>query len=81
VEGTHNYDPVTQVDQGTWYVSAPGRPDAWVVSVAVRSIFPQELPLLVSASGLELADRFGNLSQEPFGPGSPQQVCLCRAAA
>jgi SAM-dependent methyltransferase len=81
VEGTHNYDPVTQVDHGAWYVSAPGRPDAWVVSVAVRSIFPQELPLLVSASGLELADRFGNLSREPFGPGSPQQVCLCRAAA
>jgi SAM-dependent methyltransferase len=81
VEGTHSYDSVTQVDQGTWYVSAPGRPDAWVVSVVVRSIFPQELPLLVSASGLELIERFGNLSGEPFGSGSPQQVCLCRAAA
>jgi SAM-dependent methyltransferase len=81
VEGTHSYDPVTQVDRGTWYVSASGKPDAWVVSVVVRSIFPQELPLLVSAGGLELIDRFGNLSRGVFGPGSPQQVCLCRAAA
>jgi SAM-dependent methyltransferase len=80
VEGTHCYDSVTQVDHGTWYVSAPGKPDAWVVSVIVRSIFPQELPLLVSAGGLELIERFGNLSGEPFGSGSPRQVCLCRAA-
>jgi hypothetical protein len=41
----------------------------------------QELPLLVSARGVELIERFGNLSREPFGSGSPQQVCLCRAAA
>lgn len=80
VESTHDYDPVTQVDRGTWYISCPGKPDAWVVSVVVRSIFPQELPLLVSAGGFELVDRFGSLSRTPFGPGSPLQVCLCRAA-
>lgn len=79
VEGTHDYDPATQVDQGAWYVSAPGEPDRWVVSLVLRSIFPQELPLLVSAGGLELVDRFGDLSGGPFGRASRQQVCLCRA--
>ena len=81
VESTHDYDPVTQVDRGTWYISGADRRDAWVVPVVVRSIFPQELPLLVSAGGFELIDRFGSLSRTPFGSGSPLQVCLCRAAA
>jgi SAM-dependent methyltransferase len=80
LEGTHDYDSTTGVDRGTWHVSAPGRPDAWIVSVAVRSIFPQELPPLASAAGLQLA-RFGDLSRHPFTDTSPQQVCVCRAAA
>jgi len=44
----------------------------------LRSIFPQELPLLLSAAGLELISRFGDLSRAPFGTGSRVQVCLCR---
>ena len=44
-------------------------------------IFPQELPLLISAAGLELISRFGELSRAPFGPGSRVQVCLCRRRA
>ena len=59
----------------------PGEPDRWVVSLVIRSILPQELPLLVSAGGFDLVDRFGTLSGEPFGRSSRQQVCLCRAAA
>jgi hypothetical protein len=81
VEGSHDYDAATQVDSGKWYISASDERDKWVVSLLVRSIFPQELPLLVTAGGLELTDRFGDLSREPFGPASPRQVCLCRAAA
>jgi SAM-dependent methyltransferase len=79
VDGTHDYDSATQVNRGTWYVSAPGKPDAWVLPVVVRSIFPQELPLLLAAGGFQLASRFGDLSRQPFGPASPQQVCLCQA--
>ena len=79
VEGTHDYDSATQVDCGTWYVSAQGKPDVWVLPIALRSIFPQELPLLLAARGFRLANRFGDLSGEPFGPGSPRQVCLCEA--
>jgi SAM-dependent methyltransferase len=81
VEGTHNYDAAEQVDRGTWYISSVDKPDNWVVSVVVRSIFPQELPMLLKAGGLHLVQRFGDLSRRPFGPGSPQQVCVCYAAA
>jgi SAM-dependent methyltransferase len=80
VEGSHDYDAASQVDNGRWYISVGNERDKWVVSMSVRSIFPQELPLLVAAGGLELIDRFGDLSRVPFGPGSPRQVCLCRAA-
>jgi SAM-dependent methyltransferase len=80
VEATGDYDDATQVSRGTWYISAPDRPDAWVVPMVLRSIFPQELPLLLSAAGLELTARFGELSRDPFGPGSRAQVCLCRRA-
>ena len=81
VEATHDYDSATQVNRGTWYISAPDRRDAWTVPLALRSIFPQELPLLLSAAGLELIGRFGDLSREPFGPRSRLQVCLCRRRA
>lgn len=81
VDATHDYDPVTQVNRGTWYISAPDRPDAWIVPMVLRSIFPQELPLLMSAAGLELISRFGELSRAPFWPGSRIQLCLCRSRA
>ena len=81
VEATHDYDPSTQVNRATWYISAPDKPDEWTVPMVLRSIFPQELPLLISAAGLELITRFGDLSATPFGPGSRAQVCLCRSRA
>ena len=80
VECANNYDAALQVNRATWYISTPHEPDKWIVPVELRSIFPQELPLLLSAGGLELVDRFGDLSREPFGPGSPSQICICRAA-
>jgi SAM-dependent methyltransferase len=81
VEATSDYDPATQVNRATWHISGPDKPDAWTVPLVLRSIFPQELPLLISAAGLELISRFGDLSRSPFGPGSRTQVCLCRARA
>ena len=79
VEGTNDYDPATQVNRATWYISTTDKRDAWIVPLVLRSIFPQELPLLLSAAGFELISRFGELSREPFAPGSRAQVCLCRA--
>lgn len=81
VEATCDYDSATQVNHGTWYISTPDQRDAWIVPLVLRSIFPQELPLLLSAAGLELIDRFGELSRAPFNRGSRVQVCLCRRQA
>jgi SAM-dependent methyltransferase len=78
VEEMRDYDSATQVNRGTWYISTAETPDAWVVPMVLRSIFPQELPLLLSAAGLALISRFGELSRASFGAGSRLQVCLCR---
>ena len=80
VEQTTDYEPVTQVGRGRWYISARGKPDAWVLSLELRNIFPQELPLLVAAGGLHLKSRMGDLSQTPFDSSSRFQVCLCQAS-
>jgi SAM-dependent methyltransferase len=79
VEETTDYDPATQVGRSRWYVSAPGKPDAWVLALELRNIFPQELPLLLAAGGFHLKSRMGDLSQTPFDSGSRFQVCLCQA--
>jgi Methylase involved in ubiquinone/menaquinone biosynthesis len=81
VESTHDYDAAEQTDRGTWFISAGDERDKWVVSVVVRSIFPQELPLLLQAAGLRVLNRFGSLDKSPFGSGSRHQVCVCQAAA
>jgi SAM-dependent methyltransferase len=78
VEATNDYDSSSQVNHATWYVSTPKTKDAWIVPMTLRSIFPQELPLLLETAGLELVDRFGELDSRPFVGGSRSQVCLCR---
>ena len=80
VEATPDYDPRTQINRATWHISTPEKRDAWTVPMVLRSVFPQDLPALVSAAGLELIDRFGDLDRSPFGPASRLQVCLCRRA-
>ncbi len=81
VEGTNDYDSATQVNRGNWHVSAQGKPHTWIFPLALRSIFPQELPLLLAAGGFHLKSRAGDLDQTPFDSNSRLQVCLCRAAA
>jgi SAM-dependent methyltransferase len=81
IEGTNDYDAATQVNRGCLYVSAPEKPDAWVLPLVLRSIFPQELPLLLGATGFHLERRVGDLSDAPFDSGSRLQVCVCQAAA
>ena len=80
VEDTIDYDPATQVSRSRWYVSAPGKPDAWVLPLELRNIFPQELPLLLAAGGFHLKSRAGDLDGTPFDSASRSQVCLCQAA-
>jgi SAM-dependent methyltransferase len=78
VEAITNYDPASQVNRGTWMATtSKGKTAAF--DIHVRSIFPQELPLLLRAAGLELVSRFGNYTREPFESHSPRQVCIASA--
>ena len=74
------YDAVAQVTRGVWYFSTEREADFLTVSVEVRSIFPQELPLLVETGGLRLLERYGNFSGSHFTNTSPHQVSVCEAA-
>jgi SAM-dependent methyltransferase len=78
LEETYDYDASIQVNRGTWFLSTPERRDAWILPMVLRSIFPQELLLLLSAAGLELISGFGDLSRTPFTAASTTQVCVCR---
>lgn len=80
VEASSDYDAASQVNRAMWYVSTPAHPDRWVEPLHLRSIFPQELPLLLERGGFRLVQRHGDLSGAPFGSASPRQVCLCVAA-
>lgn len=73
------YDAPAQVTRDTWYFSADSEPDFVVAPLEIRSIFPQELPLLVSLGGLRLVERYGDVERKPFAAESAQQVCVCEA--
>jgi len=77
VEATADYDAGTQVNRATWYVSTPTHRDRWVMPLHLRSIFPQELPLLLAASGFRLRSRAGDLRGGAFTSASRRQVCVC----
>jgi SAM-dependent methyltransferase len=80
VEQTGDYDAATQVGSSRWYVSAPGKPDGWIIDFMLRNVFPQELPLLLSAGGFRLKSRVGDLGQTSFDSNSRFQVCICEAS-
>ncbi|MEU0093937.1 class I SAM-dependent methyltransferase [Kribbella sp. NPDC006257] len=74
------YDASAQVTRGTWYFSTDSEPDFVAAPLAIRSIFPQELPLLVSLGGLRLVERFGDWSGRPFAGDASLQLCICESA-
>jgi SAM-dependent methyltransferase len=74
------YDAPAQVTRETWYFSTASEPDFIVAPLEVRSIFPQELPLLLSLGGLRLVERFGDFSGRSLAADTSQQVCICEAA-
>lgn len=81
VEATSDYDAASQVNRATWYVSTAEQPDRWVAPLHLRSIFPQELPLLLAAAGFRLRHRAGDLRGGAFTSASPRQVCVCEPVA
>jgi len=80
VDVAETYDAQAQVTHGTWYLSTGSEPDFVVAPLDIRSIFPQELPLLVSLGGLRLVDRFGDWSGTAFAADAPLQLCICESA-
>lgn len=80
VDVAETYDAAAQVTRGTWYLSTDSEPDFVVVPLEIRSIFPQELPLLVARGGLQFVDRLGDWSGSPFAAGASLQLCICQSA-
>jgi len=80
VDVAETYDAAAQVTRGTWYFSTGAEPDFLVAPLEIRSIFPQELPLLLSLGGLRVVERFGDWSRAPFTSAAPLQVYVCEAA-
>ena len=74
------YDPVQQVRVVQWHVHEPGRRTRTFAPMRLRAIFPRELPLLLKAAGLDLIAQHGDFEGGPLTGGSPNQVCLARAA-
>ncbi|MCP3409513.1 bifunctional 2-polyprenyl-6-hydroxyphenol methylase/3-demethylubiquinol 3-O-methyltransferase UbiG [Bradyrhizobium sp. CCGB01] len=77
VEESARYDPLTQIRHVDWYWSSETEKDFWKVPLRMRSIFPQEMPLLVASGGLSLVERFGDFDRSPLTAGSMRQICLC----
>lgn len=76
-ESLVRYDPLTQVSDVVWYWSTEKERDFWKCSLQMRSIFPQEMPLLIVSGGLRLEQRFGDFDGSPMTSESPRQICVC----
>lgn len=81
VEATNDYDPLSQVNRATWFISTTEQRDAWVAPLHLRWIFPQELCALLAVNGFGLARRDGDYSGGDFTGESRLQVCQCRPVA
>ena len=79
VDVAETYDAAAQVTRGTWHFSTDVEPDFVVAPLELRSIFPQELPLLLSLGGLQLVERFGDWSGRPFSGDAAIQLCICES--
>ncbi|MEV6891913.1 class I SAM-dependent methyltransferase [Kribbella sp. NPDC051137] len=77
VDVAETYDAAAQVTRGSWHFSTDTEADFAVAPLEIRSIFPQELPLLLSLGGLRLVERLGDWSRAPFTADAALQLCLC----
>ena len=79
-EEVAEYDPVRQVRVSHWRLREAGGRRRVMAPLALRQFFPQELPLLLEACGLQLVERHGDFARNPLGAGSLNQICIARAA-
>ncbi|MBM0206568.1 class I SAM-dependent methyltransferase [Micromonospora sp. STR1s_5] len=73
------YDPVQQVRVLQWEVHEGGDAPCRTAPMRLRTIFPQELLLLLEAVGLELATRYGDFDRNPLTGNSLNQVVIARS--
>ncbi len=78
IEESALYDSAEQIRHIQWHVSGPGASQK-LIQYSLRVIFPEELLLLLDATGFRVDSRFGEFTREQFSAGSPRQVCICRA--
>ena len=77
VDVAETYDAAAQVTRGRWYFSTDSEADFVVAPLEIRSIFPQELPLLLSLGGLRIVERFGDWSRAPLTADAALQLVIC----
>jgi len=77
VDVAETYDAPAQVTRGRWHFSTDSEPDFVVAPLEIRSIFPQELPLLLSLGGLRVVECFGDWSRGPLTGDAALQLCVC----
>ncbi len=80
VDVAETYDAAAQVTRGRWYFSTDAEADFLVAPLEIRSIFPQELPLLLSLGGLRVVERFGDWSGAPLTAAAALQIYVCEPA-
>lgn len=76
-EALTRYDPLSQVSHVNWYWSTEREHDFFTNSWQLRSIFPQEMPLLIASGGLRLVERCGDFDRSPLTVNSRRQICVC----
>ncbi len=77
VDVEETYDAASQVTRGTWFFSTDSETDFVVAPLEMRSIFPQELPLLLALGGLRVVERFGDWSRAPITADAALQIYVC----
>jgi SAM-dependent methyltransferase len=70
------YDPIQQIRVLQWHVRQDGQDADPIAPMCLRTIFPQELPLMLKTSGLELQRRYGDFDGNPLTGTSLNQVCI-----
>ena len=75
------YDPVQQVRVLQWEVQEFGEAPCRTAPMRLRTIFPQELLLLLGAAGLEVAARYGDFDGNALAGDSLNQVVIGRSRA
>ncbi|MGB3186263.1 MAG: class I SAM-dependent methyltransferase [Ornithinimicrobium sp.] len=74
VDVAETYDAAAQVTWDRWYFSTDSEADFVVAPLELRSIFAEELPLLLSLGGLRVVERFGDWSRAPLTADAALQL-------